>query len=157
MFKSHPRPNFGWGRAILAALVAVIAPAIPAFFLVWGSDTGFREIMGSGDLGSRTLWLVAACLMAAPLVAWIAVPIAAPLARIAARRGWAGPGSLVGMSWIIGLPLVHVIFNGDLTTEAPEVIPFLALALAIQALCGWLVLRKWRRAAAAVSLPDSAS
>ncbi|MEL6641939.1 MAG: hypothetical protein AAFP98_11615 [Pseudomonadota bacterium] len=157
MLKSTARPDLGWGRPILAALAAIVVPAVPAFFVVWGSDTGFREIMGSSDLSTRAVWLVAACLMAAPLVAWIAVPISAPLARIAARRGWAGPGSMVVLSWAIGLPLAHIVFNGDLTSEAPEVIPFLALALAIQALCGWLVLRQWRPAPVVDSTQSAAN
>jgi len=65
-----------------------------------------------------------------PTLGW-GRPIAAVLAGVIvpAIPAWAGPLSLVGISVGLGLPIAHIFLNGDLTTEAPEMIPFLVTAL----------------------------
>ncbi len=130
-----------------AVLGGLVLPAIPAFFVVWGSYTALSDVVVGETDGSRTVFLVAAALMSAPVFVLVAPLTAgllaiamAALVHVARAYGWAGPGSMVALSWLIGLPFAHVFFNGDLTTEAPEMIPFLAATLAIQALCGWAVL-----------------
>jgi hypothetical protein len=114
---------------------------IPAALVLWWLQLDVQAVTESANAALRFVWFVAACLMATPLVSWIAVPIAVPVVRIAARRGWASPASMVTLALIIGLPVAHFVLNGDLTREAPEMIPYLAVGLAIQALCCWLFLR----------------
>lgn len=138
MWQSPKRPDLGWGRPIAAVLMGILLPALPAALFLWGLDADIRDIDGAMLRGA---WFIAACLMATPLVSWIAVPVATPLVRVAARRGWAGPASLIALALIIGLPLAHVVLNGDLTREAPEMIPVLAMTFSIQALVGWIILR----------------
>lgn len=150
MWQSRKRPDLGWGRPIAAVLAGVFLPAIPAGLLLWVLDADIGAIYG-GVL--RLCWYVAACLMATPLVAWIAVPVATPLARLAARIGWAGPVSLIALAVLIGLPLAHIVLNGDLTSEAPEMIPVLALTFSIQALTGWIILRGGTERAAMAKTP----
>jgi len=96
---------------------------------------------------------MAACLTASPLFVWVAMPVAVPAVLLAGRFGWAGPLSLVAISVGLGLPIAHFFLNGDLTSEAPEMIPFLVSAFAIQAICGWVILRGPKNK---VPRPDSA-
>lgn len=141
MWRSAPRPTLGWGRPIVAVSSGLILPAIPAAVVLWWLNLDVQFVTETANAGLRFIWFVAACLMATPVVAWLAVPIAVPLVRMAAIRGWAGPASLIGLSLVVGLTVAHFVLNGDLTDEAPEMIPYLAVTLGLQALCGWIILR----------------
>ena len=156
MLRSPPRPTLGWGRPIAAVLAGVIVPAIPAaVYLVLAEVDRNAAIEGWAAI-TWIGWLMAACLTASPLFVWIALPLAVPAVLFAARYGWAGPLSLVGISVGLGLPIAHIFLNGDLTTEAPEMIPFLVTAFAVQAICGWVILRDPKVRSATVADATSA-
>ena len=141
MLRSTPLPTIGLGRPLLAALGAVLIPAIPAFFALWGSEADVDRILIHADSFRHMHWLLAAALSSAALFAWIIVPIATPFIWVAVRFGWAGPLGMVLLGLAIGLPGTHIVFNGDLTTEATGLLHIVVLTLSIQALCGWAVLR----------------
>ncbi len=150
LFRS-PQREIAFGRPLAAVFGGLLLPALPAAFIVLQGDAGLNDVMAGDSANARAFFLVAASLMtapllslAAPLIALVMIVILAVIVWIAAILQWAGPLTLIALSWLIGLPFAHTFFNGDLTTEAPEMIPFLATTLAIQAICGWLVLRPWK-------------
>lgn len=138
----------------MAVLAGLILPAIPAFLAVWGNYTALSELPDSNVALNEVLFFVTAALMTAPLLGLVAplatggiVTAMAVLIHGLRWIGWAGPVSLVLASCLIGIPFAHLFFNGDLTTEAPKMIPLLCVALATQALCGWVVLGDLRKPA----------
>lgn len=149
IWRSATRPTLGWAHAIIAVCGGILIPALPAFAALWIGQIDIRDLITQAGPVARGIWLAAAGLAAAPLFLWIAVPVAAPLLRVAARRGWAGPGSVTVMAIAVGLPIIHVVFNGDLTGEAPEMIPIVVALLAVHAICGWVILRVGAKAAGA--------
>ena len=148
MFYSRPDPSAGWTPAIAVTLLAVILPALLGGGWLWLVDIPLAGLPKDGGVFglAQVVSFVAAALLSAPLLAWIVVPICVPLLRAALRRGYAGWGSAVIVAWTIGLPAVHIFLNGDLTTEAPAMIPLMMIALALQALTAFALLRLRRRA-----------
>ena len=145
MFYSRPDPDIGWWRPLVAVTAGVLGPACLGAVWLWCADT---PIAGPAKDGSaRDIWqqlvFVAAALTAAPILSWIAIPLATPLARLAVIRGWAGYGSTVLVACGLGLAVIHFALNGDLTTESPIVLPQIIAALWLQGSTVWLVLQVW--------------
>lgn len=155
MFHSTPRPEAGWWPSILAVIAGIFLPAIAGAAFLYISDAPLSGPPKDGL--ARTLeehlLLISAALTAAPLIAWLAAPIAVPLLRLAIRRGWAGVGSAVIIAILVGLPILHIALNGDVTTEDQSVLPHIIAALSVQAVTGWVVLHWAAPGSAAKSSP----
>ena len=146
MFYSRPNPHIGWWRPLVAVASGVLGPACVGALWLWFSDT---PVSGPPKDGShRDIWqhmvFVAAALTAAPILSWIAIPLATPLARLAVIRGWAGVGSAVVTACGLGLLIIHFALNGDVTTESPAVVPQIIAALGLQGATVWAVLQLWK-------------
>lgn len=140
-FRSRLHPDLGWVAATLAVLGAVILPAVCSFPFVMqfpdvepGQSTGVTILVWF-------LWHVGAALTVSPMFIVVILFLATPALWLALRTRWAGPASLLGITWCIGLPAAHVTLNGDLTTEAPAMIPVLMVAMGLQCLTGYVILR----------------
>lgn len=146
LWRSNPQPDAGWWPAVIAVLAGIFLPALAGAAVLYFGDAPLSGAPKDGT--ARTVashaMLVAAALTAAPLIAWLAAPLAVPLLRLAVQRGWAGWGSAVGLAVGIGLPIVHFVLHGDVTTEDQSVLPHILAALAVQGSVGWLVLRGLR-------------
>lgn len=127
----------GLWRPLVAIVAGMAVPAVLAVgLLMLAGSPGALE--SSGSRAVLLLWLYA--LASAPLVGWLLLPILWPLLLILIVRGWSGLGLLVLAAWALGLPVAHVLLNGDLTTETPAMVLVLAAALTVQAGICWLVL-----------------
>ncbi|MEJ6397214.1 hypothetical protein [Yoonia sp. 208BN28-4] len=143
ILRSVPRPDAGWWRAIGAVLGGVFLPALLGVAFLYYSDAPLSGPPKDGlgrSLEMHAL-LVAAALAAAPLIAWLAAPLAVPALVYAQRHGWAGWGSAVLLAAAIGLPIVHFALNGDVTTEDQSVLGHIIAALIIQGTVGWFILQ----------------
>lgn len=143
VFYSRPSPDATWLQASVAVCAGILIPCLLGLFCLVISDA---PLAGPPKDGSPREWgslvtLFGAAALAAPLVAWIALPLAIPLTRTAIRRGWAGWGSAMGLAIVLGLPVVHFALNGDLTNEAPKMIPLIVLVLILQGLSGYAMVR----------------
>lgn len=149
-FRSEPMNwrEAGLWRPLAAVLGAVLIPGlIAAGLLLVAGTPGVTD--GGGWLREQILFVVIT-LAAAPFVAWFFLPLLWPLALLAVVKGWAGALSAMALACAVGLPALHVILLGDVTTEDPSVVPNLVLALGCQGLTGWMVfwgLMRLRRAA----------
>ena len=145
IFYSKPIPNIGWWRPTVAVAGGVLGPALLGAVWLWFAETSITGPPKDGS--SRDIWqhlvFVAAALTAAPILSWIAIPLATPLARLAVIRGWAGWGSAVAVACGLGLLIVHFALNGDMTTESPATLPHIVVALGLQGSWVWLILQLW--------------
>ena len=96
--------------------------------------------MASARTVADHMALLATALLGLPVFGLPALIVVVPAAGLLVWRGWAGPLSFVALAAIIGLPLVHWIFHGDLTTEAPDLLPHILAALSCAAILTWTLL-----------------
>jgi len=140
-FRAPLHPDLGWGAATLAVLGAMVLPALVSFPFVMN----FPNIEPGTSQGATNLiwfaWHVAATLTISPTFFIVILILATPALWLLLWFRWAGFASLILLAWSVGLPAVHVTFNGDVTTEAPDLIPVVALALAVQAVTGGIILK----------------
>ena len=140
-FRTRLHPDMGWGAALLGVLGAIVLPALSGLPFVMN----FPDIAPGAPAGTVSLiwfaWHVAAALTVSPMFSPVTVVLATPAVWLSLRARWAGPASLILLAWLIGFPAAHLILHGDVTTEAPGMIPAIATALAIQAVTCWLILR----------------
>lgn len=135
--RSEPvtREVLGMWRPLMAVLAGFILPALPAWGMLSIAGAGGEDIW----LRQQILWVLYA-LGAAPVIAWLSLPVSWPLLTFMALRGWAGASSAGAAALLLGLPVVHVVLHGDITSEDTTILPHLALALLLQGLTTWAVL-----------------
>ena len=135
-FRSPPLDwrSVGILRPLLALLGALIAPAV----LAWGLllVAGLPGLSGSTGLRAHLLTVLVP-LVGAPFVAFFFLPLLWPLVLVAATTGWAGAASAAALALAIGMPALHWLLHGDVTTEAARMIPHIGVALMLQGLTGW--------------------
>lgn len=143
MFYSRPDPSAGWIVAFAVTVLAIILPALAGGGWIWLVDIPLTGLPKDGSWydGPQAITIVAAALLSAPLLSWVIVPICVPLLRAALRRGYAGWGSAIIVAWAVGLPTVHIFLSGDITTEAPQMVPMVMTALTLQGLTAFGLLR----------------
>ena len=142
LIRTPANPDIGWTRPIMAVVGAIFVPAVIAalYLMVFPTDT--TATYAGWDRLTWFIWRVAACLTASPLFVILTLPLSAPAVWLAARFGFAGPVSLVLIALGLGLPAAHIMLNGDVTTEAPQMIPVLIVTITLQALLGWVIFAK---------------
>ena len=125
-----------WGKLTLAALLALILCGVMGYAGLRASDVAVGD--AAKLVADRTLAdhaaLLATALLGLPFFGLPALLLVVPAAGLLVWRGWAGALSYVALGWALGLPLVHWIFNGDLTSEAPDLLPHILVALTFAAL-----------------------
>ena len=134
---------FGFWRRFRALILALLLPAGVAWAIL--SIAGTPGIVDSDGL-RRALLIVLTVLAMTPLPGWLVLPLAWPLLYIMAVRGVAGLLGCVAAAWVIGGLSAHVFLHGDLTTEAPAILPLLLVALTVQGWVGWTALWLVRKA-----------
>ncbi|MCC1492153.1 hypothetical protein [Cognatishimia sp. F0-27] len=141
-FRSPPRAfrQTGIWRPLAAVLGGLLIPALIAWPLLMVA--GLPGVVESSGLRQGIL-IVLTVLAMAPVPGWVALPLVWPLVYTLYVRGWAGLAACVLAACAVGLPAAHWVLNGDVTTEAPAILPMLIAALAIQGFFGWVIL--WAR------------
>lgn len=131
--------DVGWFRPAAAIIIAMVLPALLAIaFILFGAPTiSGPPKDGSGSTLADHVAFVLAALSASILVSWMLAPLALLLLRAAAMLGYAGWGTAVIASLCFGLPLVHVVLNGDVTTEENAILPHMMVAIAFLGVSVW--------------------
>jgi len=129
----------GWGRSILAVIIALIIPCLIAIAFLFTSSPTLHGLPkdGSGYALRDHIDIFTACLAASVIVSWIIAPVAVLLLRASAIFGWAGWGSAILLAVIFGLPTVHFALHGDVTTESQAILPHITAAIAFLGLSVW--------------------
>ncbi|MCF2869801.1 hypothetical protein L0664_01860 [Octadecabacter sp. G9-8] len=129
----------GWARPLLAVVFGLAVPSLMGWVMIYihGATLSGPPKDGSGYTLNDHLAFVSAFVAASIIVTWMMIPIAVMAMRAAAMLGWAGWGTALLGSWAVGLPVVHVMLNGDLTTDGNGLLPHITLAIAILALSIW--------------------
>jgi len=132
-------PDVGWFRPAAAVVIGLIFPNIIALLLVWtGHPTFVAPVLSPADIkGANHIAFTLGLLSVSFLVSWMAAPFALFMLRGAAMLGFASWGIAIVLSLAIGLPIVHVALNGDLTTETNTFWPHISVAIGILGFSVW--------------------
>ena len=143
LLRSRPRPDIGWRVPVVAVLMGLFLPCLVGGAILYLIDVPLTGLPKDGAARSfgQHLGFVAAALTAAPIIAWMVLPLVIPALRLMIQTGWAGSLAAVALSVGLGLPLVHWMLNGDVTTEDTAVLGHIVVAMIVQALTGWAVLQ----------------
>ncbi len=136
-FRSPPLSwrRVGLWRPLVAVVAGLCLPALVAFALV--SLAGLPGGIDADGWLRRQILFVLYALMMAPVLGFLALPLAGPVVLVMAVAGRAGAASAVLAANLLGLPLVHLALHGDLTTEDATILPNLAIALGCQGVATW--------------------
>jgi hypothetical protein len=128
---------------LIAVLMGLFLPALLGGLVLYFTDAPLLGLPkdGSGRSFAQHVAFVAAALTAAPIIGWAVIPIAVPVLRLLIQTGWAGIGSAILVALLIGLPLVHWMLNGDVTTEDSSILAHIVAALMLQGTVGWGVMQ----------------
>ena len=129
----------GWFRPAFAIILALVLPALLALVLILN---GAPVVEGPPKDGSGYTWgdhigIVLGMLTVSPLVSWVVSPVALVALRAAAMLGWAGWGTAILTALGLGMPLAHLLLNGDLTTDEYALPVHLAVAISLLGLAIW--------------------
>lgn len=132
-------PDVGWLRPFFAVVLAILGPSLLAGVFIYNGAPVFSGPPkdGSGYSWGDHVAIVLACLAASVVVTWMMVPLSVMGLRATAMLGYAGWGTAILAALIVGLPVAHVLLNGDLTTEENAILPHLMVALGVLGLSHW--------------------
>lgn len=132
-------PQVGWFRPAAAIIIAMILPALAAIAFIYSGAPIFSGPPkdGTGYTMADHLAIVLGALGLSFLTSWVAAPLVLLALRAAVMLGFAGWGSALIMAWVIGLPVVHVVLNGDVTTDEHAILPHMICAIGILGLSVW--------------------
>ncbi len=125
----------GMWRPLLAVLAGFAIPGLIAWGLIL-----LAGVSSAPSALRIHILLVLYTWAGSLIIGWLSLPLTWPLALFLAVKGWAGATMVALCAVSIGMVGAHILLHGDLTTEAPEALPHLFVALVIQGLCGWAVL-----------------
>lgn len=134
-------PQVGWFRPAATVVTALLLPAVFALASIYNGGPVFAGPPKDGTGYSLTehTAIVLAVLGFSFLTSWMASPLVLLALRAAAMLGYAGWGTAILTAWLIGLPIVHVFLNGDLTAEEHAILPHMLVAIGILGLSVWFV------------------
>lgn len=133
--------DVGWFIPAVAIVIGLTLPTILAFLIVFagGPVISGPSKDGTGyDLADH-IAIITGALMMSFLASWLATPFALLALRAAAMLGYAGWGTALLAALILGLPVVHVFLNRDLTTDRYAILPQVSVAIALLGLSVWVV------------------
>lgn len=140
-FRSKPLTgqDVGWFHPTAAVLIGLFAPALSAFFIIQlgGPVIHGPPKDGSGYSLADHFAILTGALTMSFLVSWIAAPFALLVLRAAAMLGYAGWATAVFAAPVMGLPIVHFVLNGDLTSDTYAILPHMIISVGILGLSVW--------------------